>query len=376
MDLLGSLLFTLACLAGAVFFLGSALKDWRTRPPPKPRAPRAAPSTMQRNASQPAPPPPPPPPQPYEEDVAAGLAPRPAPGNSLPVRTGAHPNGRGGSLARALGWAIGLLVMLGTLALVIVAVTRDPQGASKQAAVEKPRRVCPPVVSIPPRSIGYPADDVMGVRSGMTWRDAEETLKCVSEDYVIQRVTHTSTVTGKGKQSRIVMRATRGPETISVAFFGAEGQERAAAMWQEKYYDVGAGPARQQIEGELVAHYGAAHEDRDPTTNERTLRWNYAPDGRPLRVKPKDGSAGYFLDMASYMAAGFTVAACAKNAQLDPAKAPSWDGRCGLTIFAEIDAAMASPTRASRFRVVVLDQQALARYATPLRAMAAPDRAK
>ena len=32
--------------------------------------------------------------------------------------------------------------------------------------------------------------------------------------------------------------------------------------------------------------------------------------------------------------------------------------------------------RTARFRVVVLDQQALARYATPLRAVAAPDKAK
>ena len=37
---------------------------------------------------------------------------------------------------------------------------------------------------------------------------------------------------------------------------------------------------------------------------------------------------------------------------------------------------MGTPQRTARFRVVVLDQQALARYATPLRAVAAPDRAK
>lgn len=366
MDLIFSLLFTAACLAGAIYFLGSALKDWRARPP----APKRAPSTLPRNAPLPAAPPPAP--EPYEEDVAAGLAPRPA---ALPVRR-AHPNGAGGSLARALGWGIGLMVVLGTLVLVVVAVTGDPKGDAKQAAAEKARRVCPPVVSIPPRAVGYPGDDIMGVRSGMTWRDAEETLKCVSEDYDIKRVTHTTTVTGKGKQSRIVMRATRDAETISVAFFGPEGQERAAAMWQEKYYDAGAGPARQQIEGELVAHYGTPHEDRDPSANERVLRWNYGPDGHPLRVKPKDGSAGYLIDMASYMAAGFTVAACAKNAQLDPTKQPAWDGRCGLTILAEIDAAMSTPQRTARFRVVVLDQQALARYAAPLRAVAAPDKAK
>lgn len=370
MDVVASLLFTLACLAGAVFFFGSALKDWRARPP----KPKRAPSTMPRNA--------PPPPRQSDSEPAPvihvdePIAEAPAPRAALPVRS-SHPNGAGGAFARALGWGIGLAVMVGTLALVIVAVTNDPKsGASQQAAMEKPRRVCPPVVSIPPRAVGYPGDDVMGVRSGMTWRDAEETLKCVSEDYDIKRVTHTTTVTGKGKHSRIVMRATRDAETISVAFFGPEGQERAAAMWQEKYYDAGAGPARQQIEGELVAHYGTAHEDRDPTTNERVLRWNYGPDGFPLRVKPKDGSPGYLIDMAGYMAAGFTVAACAKNAQLDPARQPAWDGRCGLTIMAEIDAAMGTPQRTARFRVVVLDQQALARYATPLRAVAAPDRAK
>ena len=81
----------------------------------------------------------------------------------------------------------------------------------------------------------------------------------------------------------------------------------------------------------------------------------------------------YLLDMAGYMAAGFTVAGCVKNAKLDPMETPSWDGRCGLTIRAEIDGAMGDPRRVARWRVAVLDQQALARYAAPLRAVAAAD---
>lgn len=348
MDVIFNIAFTLACVAAAIFFLSRASRDWKARPPSTTPAPRV-----------PAP--------------VATVAPSPL------ARTG-HPNGPRGAAARALGWGIGIAVMLGTLALVVIGVT-DQSRTSQQAALAKARRVCPPAVSIPTRPIGFPADDVMGVRSGMTWRDAEETLKCVSEDYEIKRVTYKSTVTGRGEQTRPVLRAVRGQETVSVALFGPVGQERAAVAWQEKYYDAGAGPPRQSIESELAAHYGMPHEARDPTTNERTLTWTYDPDGRPLRIKPRDGD---FIGMASYMAAGFTVAACVKNARLDPAQTPTWDGRCGITIRAEIDSALGASggasggasaggaNRTARWRVVVLDQQALARYATPLRAVAAP----
>jgi len=351
MDVIFNIAFTLACVAAAVFFLSRAASDWKARPPST-RPARAKPVRA-------APPPPP-------ADATAS-----APALPPPIPTG-HPNGPRGAAARALGWGVGIAVILGTLALVVIGVTGQSK-TSQQAALAKAQRLCPPVVSIPTRPLGYPADDVVGVRAGMTWHDAEETLKCASEDYDLKRVTYKSTVTGRADQTRPVMRAVRGQETVSVALFGPVGQERAAVMWQEKYYDAGAGPPRQSIEGELVAHYGTPHEIRDPTTNERTLTWSYDPDGRPLRVKPGDGD---FIGMASYMAAGFTVAACVKNARLDPAQTPTWDGRCGVTIRAEIDSALGStggaPTSTARWRIVVLDQQALARYATPLRAVAAP----
>ena len=44
----------------------------------------------------------------------------------------------------------------------------------------------------------------------------------------------------------------------------------------------------------------------------------------------------------------------------------------GGLIRAELDNAMGDQRRLARWRIVVLDQQALARYATPLRAVAAP----
>ncbi|KAF0185278.1 MAG: hypothetical protein IV086_08360 [Hyphomonadaceae bacterium] len=332
MDVIFNIGFTLACLAGAIWFLSAAARDWKARPPkpaPVAKAPESAPVS-------------------------------------------GHPNGATGEMARALGWSLGIAVLLGTLAIVVIAVTDPRKTTAEQAALLKAQRRCPPIVSVPTRPIGYPADDVLGVRAAMTWTDAEETLKCVSEDYEIKRTTLANGVTGKGRQTRPIMKAVRGQETITVAFFGSPGQERAAGVWQEKFYDVGEGPARQSVEGELVAHYGTPHETRDPAVSQRVLTWSYDPDGKPLRVKPREGTASYLLDMAGYMATGFKVAACVKNAKVDPAETPTWDGRCGLTIRAELDNAMGDQRRLARWRIVVLDQQALARYATPLRAVAAP----
>jgi hypothetical protein len=334
MDVIINIGITLACLAAAVYFFAGAARDWKARPP-RQKAP-------------------------------------PAPASTAPTTAG-HPNGATGEMARALGWALGIAVLLGTLAMVVIAVTDPQKTSAEKAALLKAQRRCPPIVSVPTRPIGYPADDVLGVRAAMSWTDAEETLKCVSEDYEIKRASLANTVTGKGRQKRPIMKAVRGQETITVAFFGPEGQERAAGLWQEKFYDVGEGPARQSVEGELVAHYGPPHEARDLSATQRQLTWSYDPDGRPLRVKPRDGSPTYLLDMPAYLAAGFKVAACVKNAKVDPADTPTWDGRCGLTIRAELDNAMGDQRRLSRWRVVVLDQQALARYATPLRAVAAPE---
>ncbi len=332
MDVIFNIGFTLACLAGAIWFLSAAARDWTARPP------KAAPVAKTTPSAQ----------------------------------VSGHPNGATGEMARALGWSLGIAVLLGTLAIVVIAVTDPQKTFAEKTALLKAQRRCPPIVSVPTRPIGYPADDVLGVRAAMTWTDAEETLKCVSEDYEIKRTTLANGVTGKGRQTRPIMKAVRGQETITVAFFGSQGQERAAGIWQEKFYDVGEGPARQSVEGELVAHYGTPHETRDPAVSQRVLTWSYDPDGKPLRVKPREGSPSYLLDWPAYMAAGFKVAACVKNAKVDPAETPTWDGRCGLTIRAELDNAMGDQRRLARWRIVVLDQPALARYAAPLRAVAAP----
>lgn len=273
---------------------------------------------------------------------------------------------RGNLFVRALGWTIGLAVMVGTLLLVVVAVTQPAPQEIAQAA--KPVRKCPPDVSVPSRAIGFPVDDVVGVRPGMNARDIEETVKCVSEDYAIETQALTRGLAGSGAKSRPLVVATRGQETLSFALFGPAGAEQVASSWRTVYFDAGQGPPMSNIEGLLTGHYGAPHEARTTPEGVRIFTWTYAPDGRALRVRPAEGD---IMGMAGYMANGWTVAACVKHAHLDPTATLAWDGRCGLTIRAEIDPSLSDRTRIARWRLVLLDQPTLARVAAPLRAMGA-----
>jgi uncharacterized protein (DUF1684 family) len=117
-----------------------------------------------------------------------------------------------------------------------------------------------------------------------------------------------------------------------------------------------------------MQQYGAPHEVRDAPDGGRILSWTYAPDGRPIRTKAKDGD---IAGAVAYMAAGWNAAACIKNAKTDPLAPPAWDGRCGLTIRAEIDPSLADKSHTTRWRVVVLDQATLRRTAAEMRALGA-----
>ena len=285
---------------------------------------------------------------------------------SKPEQTDRPRRSGGQAAARALGWAIGIAVVLGTAALVVVAMNKPE---AQVAGVMKPPRKCPPDVSVPARGLGQPVDDVLGVRPGMNAHDVEETVKCVSEDYAIEPIEYRAAGAPiDGRKTRRALRAKRGAETLTFALFGPQGQERVAGGWREAFFDAGVGPPLATIEGMIIAQYGPPHEARDTPAGARILTWTYAPDGRALRVRPPEGD---IPAMVSYMAAGWTVAACVRNAKVDPAMAPVWDGRCGLTIQAEIEPTLSDHTHTARWRLVALDQGTLARQAAPLRAMGA-----
>jgi hypothetical protein len=254
---------------------------------------------------------------------------------------------RGNPLVRSLGWALGTLVILGTVLLVLVSVMQ-PLPEEQPAAALKPVRKCPPDVSVPARALGFPVDDVMGVRPGMSARDLTEIVKCMSEDFEIE--------TREG--ARPLMVAKLGPQTFTAALYGAKDREQVASIWREVYFDAGQGPPLATVEASLMTQYGAPHDSRTTPEGARILTWTYAPDGRAIRVRPRDGDIG---GMVSHMALGLKVSDCLKHVRPDPAAPATFDVDCGLTLRAEIDPSLSNRTQTARWRIVMLDQPTLAR---------------
>lgn len=265
-----------------------------------------------------------------------------------------------GAAARIFAWLAGVGFILAVALLVLVGMNAPPEAELEAAAAV---RKCPPQLSIPARAPGQPMDAIMGLRPVMNASDIEETLKCASESYEVQK----DPAAAAGAQgSRVRMNAALGNDKLWISLYGAPGQEQAGAIWAERFFDVGQGPPKASIEGELTAQFGPPHEIKDES-GRRLLTWLYAPDGQPLRVKPESGDKDYLGDLWTYTMGGFTAAACLKGAMLDPTQDPHWDGRCGLTIRAQIDPSLSDPVRVARWQVLVLDQSTLARQAPDLK---------
>lgn len=278
-----------------------------------------------------------------------------------------RPPRRSFGIVRFIAWVIGLCVIAAAGFLVWVGLTGpDPVAPTETAVI--PMRVCPPLVSVPPRAVNQPADDILGLRPGYTAKEAEETVKCASEDYEVTIAATSRTIMGIGAVTHPVMKIKRGEDELyQVALFGPEGQERAGVIWRDQRYDVATGPLVQALEGELVAKYGAPHRANAVASGARQLTWSFAPDGKPTRKEATPGARTYLQDKMSEFATGFTFGACIKNAHVDPAILPAWDGRCGVTVRAEIEPGLSDKTRAVRLRMEVSNQQIFARIAPQFR---------
>lgn len=266
---------------------------------------------------------------------------------------------------RVFAWSAGVLVIIGTIVLIVAALSLDMPAIERDAvsAAPRPARVCPPVIAIPPRPADMPKDDVFGVRPGLSRAEAEEMLYCRSEQFDLQ--TDRIEASAPGYAAHTLMSGKLGSETIHVALLGPPGQERVAAVWREAFFDAGAGRPMAEIETALADDFGAPHEAKSLGPNGRELIWVFAPDGKPLRTKAVKGSKTYIQDTVGYLAAGLTTTACANRADLDPREPIGWDTRCGLTLRAQIDPGFGGDGKASRWRLAILDQQVAARQAGP-----------
>jgi hypothetical protein len=280
---------------------------------------------------------------------------------------------RASGVVTFIAWTIGLSVIAAGGFLVWVGMTGPEPIAPTEVAVA-PMRVCPPVVSVPVRAINQPADDILGIRPGFTAMETEETVKCAAEDYEVTIEPATRSIMGIGAVTHPLMKIKRGEDEVyHVALFGPEGQERAGVIWRDQRFDVASGPLVQTLEGELVTKYGPPHRAGPVATGARQLTWSFGPDGKPIRKEATPGTSTYLQDKMTEFASGFTFGACTKNAHVDPAMLPAWDGRCGVTVRAEIEPSLSDKTRAVRLRMELSNQQIFARLAPQFRGSGAED---
>lgn len=258
------------------------------------------------------------------------------------------------TIATIAAWGAGL-VSIGVGAALLTSGIEFGLGAPKaQPALAQ---TCPPVVSIAPRGPGQPPDDVLGVRLGFTISDVAATLTCIDEDYKIrfEAVWHTMERSA-ARDARQLMYAERKRELLAAGLVGAPGQERVAAIWRTVQYAPDEAPLRAAPEAELARHFGTPHRIEE-TKLRRVLVWAYDPNGLPLKLPPKDtGAAGVLQNVGDWIAGTVTVPQCAERLRASPLDKPDFGADCGLTIRAEIEAALDAPDKVSSVKLMLADQ--------------------
>lgn len=121
--------------------------------------------------------------------------------------------------------------------------------------------------------------------------------------------------------------------------FGNEGSERVYAVEQEQKFDVGSQPTVANVEGSLIAKYGAPSK-RDEQNFEHILVWVHGPSGQLL-------GPGNPL-----------VNTCAYEGSVDTGE---WRGDCGLSVVAQVGWRPRNPLLATDLSVGLVNQGALVR---------------
>jgi hypothetical protein len=231
---------------------------------------------------------------------------------------------------------------------------------------------CPADVDTPARAASAPADDVVGVRPGLTYDEAQNVVLCTAELLVASppstsgfniktygatirqgfsarfaepRVEKTSQQIMKEMQDDFIARSGNavrqdmkpGEAKWYVSTMGTPGQERVIAVAREEWFAEGRNPTIKNIADALIRKYGT------PTRKQVipqviTLAWIHDPQGR-------------FVPETSPNAMRCT-------AMSSPDGGTSFSPDCGLVIGAQVRPVRENPALAQNFQVGVADQAA------------------
>lgn len=242
--------------------------------------------------------------------------------------------------------------------------------AEEVAAEARGKLKCPVKTKLAPRAPTAPADDVVGVRPGMTYDEAAGVVMCthdllvVTEDargrfqidtygqklrqgfgarYAEPRVHVQKTARDYARelQYRDHNRATppipAGTARWYVGTMGIPGEERVVSISREEGYEEGRNPTIESVVGALVKKYGSP-----------TVRAGSASGGEQNLTWSND-ARGRRITETSPLFRG-----CRANAH--PGAALSFSPDCGVVVAARILPARENPALASILQVLVVDQ--------------------
>jgi hypothetical protein len=181
---------------------------------------------------------------------------------------------------------------------------------------------------------GQPADDVLGLRVGMSLEDARKILACANPIYAFSEQQGQWYRNGKPPMRRVVLQADGGLDDVTVDFAGPEGAERAVRLVRTMEYAQGSERPFDLIKSTIEKKYGALD----------TLE-GYGTSA---------GAAVYAVDGQRLGAANTDYSQCIRNAGDYATSSPTLSN-CGLVVKYRIQPAQGDEALARSFNVVVFD---------------------
>jgi hypothetical protein len=229
---------------------------------------------------------------------------------------------------------------------------------------------CPARISTAPRDAKAPADDVLGVRPGMSYEEAANVVMCSHDLMVVQpdgrgfqiqtfgvtlrqgfaariaqpRIEKTSRQILQEMQDNAMGRSGNrvredmkpGDSKWYVGTMGLPGKERVIHVAREEWFAEGRNPPSESVEQALIKKYGTPTRRRPPSSGMRYLTWAYDPLGRPIT------ETSPLFNRCSGVA--------------DPDGGANFSPDCGKVITAQIFPLPDNPDLSRFFQVGVVDQ--------------------
>jgi len=232
---------------------------------------------------------------------------------------------------------------------------------------------CPARVKSAARDPQAPADDVVGVRPGMSYEEAANVVMCTHDLLVVSpetsrgfrietfgqklrqgfnarfaadRVQKTSKQIMQEMQDRAMARSSNrvtqdvqpGQSKWYVATIGIPGEERVISAAREEWFEADRNPSIASVEQALMKKYGAPTDRRQARDGDSDLRWAYDPLGRLITE-----TSPLFHQC---------------NGTADPDGGSNFSPDCGVVVAAHIRALRDNPQLSQYLQVGVVDQAA------------------